>query len=46
MQKAQAELVTKLHEGVKIERLDQPTPADLLKALPKSDAKPADPAKP
>ena len=34
MQKAQAEMVQKLHEGVKIERFDKPTPADLLKALP------------
>ena len=46
IQRAQAELITKLHEGVKIERFDEPTPADLLKALPSSDAKPADPAKP
>ena len=46
IQRAQADMITKLHEGVKIERFDEPTPADLLKALPPSDAKPADPAKP
>ena len=46
IQRAQAEMITKLHEGVKIERFDEQTPADLLKALPSSGAKPADTAKP
>eukprot|EP01037_Dinobryon_pediforme_P013586 gene13586-biopygen8299 len=46
IQRAQADMIMKLHDGVKIERFDQPTPADLLKALPAPDAKPADAAKP
>jgi len=46
IQRAQADMIAKLHDGVKIERFDQPTPADLLKALPPAEGKPADPAKP
>ena len=47
IQKAQADLVQSLHKDVKIQRFDEPTPADLLKQLAPADAaKPADPAAP
>jgi len=49
VQKAQADLIGKLHEGVKIERMDEAKAADPAApatAAPADAAKPADPKKP